>query len=341
MAIISTPLGFILRWIYNLVGNYGMSLLIFTVLMKIVLIPISVKQKKSSIRTAAFSPMIQQIQKKYANDPAKQQEELARLQQDHNFSMTGGCGTMAVQMIVLIGLIQVVYRPLQYIIGLSGDVIDRMKPIAEGILVSLSKYSPESGIIAAVRQSPQSFAGIVDAETIRKISSFDFTFLGLDLTVTPSFKVLNGLWLIPIISVVLMLIQQTVTMKMTGQKMEGPMKFMPIWSAAMFLYFGFIMPAGVSIYWIFSSIVGIVQEFIMNIFINPEKEKAIIAREVEEARKRRKEEKKARPEKAKQAIKADKERYVAESARDYDGMDEATRKRLEKARALDREKYGE
>ena len=70
MAIISTPLGFILRWIYNLVGNYGMSLLIFTVLMKIVLIPISVKQKKSSIRTAAFSPMIQQIQKKYANDPA-------------------------------------------------------------------------------------------------------------------------------------------------------------------------------------------------------------------------------------------------------------------------------
>jgi len=340
-SVISTPLGWVMKIIYDLVGNYGIALLLFTLLMKLVLIPVSVKQKKSTIRMSAFQPMIKNIQTRYANDPAKQQEELARLQQDHGFSMTSGCGPMAVQMVILLGLIQVIYQPLRYIIGISKDTISEIQPIAETVLGSLSKYSPQSGIIMAVKENASAFAGVLDAATISKITNFDFTFLGLDLTVTPSIKTFNALWLVPVISVVLMVAQQILTMKMSGQKMEGPTKFMPVYSGVMFLYFGFILPVGVSIYWIFSSLFGVIQEYVLNIFINPEKEKEILKQEMEEAKKKRKEEQKKRPEKAKKAIAEDKQSYVAEAAAESEDMDEKTRKRLERARALDREKYGE
>ena len=100
-SIFSIPLGWLMRGIYDLVGNYGVTLILFTLLTKIILLPLSIKQKKSTIRMSVFSPLIQQIQKKYASDPQKQQEELARLQQEHNFSMTSGCAPMLIQFPIL------------------------------------------------------------------------------------------------------------------------------------------------------------------------------------------------------------------------------------------------
>lgn len=338
-SVVSTPLGWVMKIIYDLVGNYGIALLLFTLLMKLVLIPVSVKQKKSTIRMSAFQPMIKNIQTRYANDPAKQQEELARLQQDHGFSMTSGCGPMAVQMVILLGLIQVIYQPLRYIIGISKDTISEIQPIAETVLGSLSKYSPQSGIIMAVKENASAFAGVLDAATISKITNFDFTFLGLDLTVTPSIKTFNALWLVPVISVILMVAQQILTMKMSGQKMEGPTKFMPFYTGAMFLYFGFIMPAGVSIYWIFSSLFGIAQEYILNLFFDPEKEKAKVEREIAEKRKQKKEMEKQRPARAKKALAEEKRKEAAEDANNT--LSDDAKRRLERAKAMDREKYGE
>ena len=115
------------------------------------------------------------------------------------------------------------------------------------------------------------------------------------------------------------------------------MKTMLIFSTGMFLYFSFVIPAGVSIYWIFSSVFAIIQELIVHRFINPEKEKAKIAEEVAEAKRQRKEQEKQRKEKQK-TVKGDK--YVEEVIEDLDEA-EKVRLRLERARALDREKYGE
>lgn len=340
-SIFSIPLGWLMRGIYDLVGNYGVTLILFTLLTKIILLPLSIKQKKSTIRMSVFSPLIQQIQKKYASDPQKQQEELARLQQEHNFSMTSGCAPMLIQFPILIGLINVIYKPLQYIARVPADVIKTITPIAEGVMGSVSRYSRETSIIVAVKQNPDMFSQYLSAEQLSFVKNFNFTFLGFDLSVTPSIKNLNVLVLIPIISVIVMLIQQFVTMKLNGQKMEGPAKFMPIYTSVMFRYFGFVVPAGVSVYWIFNSVFGILQEYILSIFFDVEKERAKINREVEEARKKRKEERKKRPEKAKKAIRQDKEKY-AEESKSFDGdMTEEQRKRLEKARALDREKYGD
>ena len=84
LQIISIPLGWIMSRIYEFVGNYGVTLIIFTFVTKMIMLPLTINQKKSMIRMNAFQPLINNIQKKYANDPAKQQEELARLQKEHN-----------------------------------------------------------------------------------------------------------------------------------------------------------------------------------------------------------------------------------------------------------------
>lgn len=337
-GIIAAPLGWIMKQIYLLVGNYGISLILFTLFTKVIMFPLAIKQKKSTIKMSAFNPIIQDIQKKYANDKVKQQEELQRLQTEHGFSMTAGCLPMLVQFPLLFGLIDVVYKPLRYIAGISNDVITSLTPVAESVVGTLSKYSPQSSIITAVQQSPQSFKGLLDENTLGFVQNFDFTFLGMDLTATPTIKVFNLLLLIPFLSVGFMIAQQILTTKLNGQKMEGAMKIMPIYTGAMFLYFGFVMPAGVSIYWIFSSIFGILQELLLRIFFDPEKEKAKIENEIMEARKELKNKNKAKAAVKKALPKADKDIEPV-----FESSEEASlaQKRLEAARKLDKEKYGE
>lgn len=348
LDIIAIPLGWIMRYLYNLVGNYGVTLILFTLVTKILLLPLSVKQKKSTIRMAAFQPEIQRIQKKYANDQQKQSEELARLQKDHNFSMTSGCLPTLIQLPILFGLINVIYNPLQHIIGVSKELIGKasqpgvLMTIAEGIVGKLSTYSPQTDIISAIKSSPAAFADVLDAATIAKVQDMNLKFLSIDLTATPSIKVFNILLIIPVLCGVSMMAQTFLTQKLSGQQSNAQTNMMMGMTTLMMVYFTFKMPAGVSIYWIFSGVFGILQELILSIFINPEKEKEKIKEEIEAARLARKEEDKKRSAKIAK-VKADakiRDKYEEDV---YESEEEAEmiKRRLEKARALDKEKYGE
>ena len=344
LQIISIPLGWIMSRIYDFVGNYGVTLILFTFVTKLLMMPLTINQKKSMIRMNAFQPLIQNIQKKYANDPQKQNEELARLQQEHGFSMTSGCLPLAIQMPILFGLIDVIYKPLRYMLGVPTTLIGDVKnpgvlwEITEKMVGTMSRYTPQTDIIKSIQSNPSAFSSVLEADVLSKIQAFDLTFLGMDLTSTPSLKVFNTLLLIPVLSVAFMIIQQLVTMKLSGQKGGGGQQMtMLAFSVLMFGYFSFVIPAGVSIYWIFSSVFGIIQEIVISFFINPEKEKQKIEEEIMEARRIRKEEEKTRRAKRK-VTKGDK--YVEEVVEDKEQA-EKIRQRLERARALDREKYGE
>ena len=343
LQIISIPLGWIMSRIYDFVGNYGVTLILFTLVTKLLMLPLAINQKKSMIRMNAFQPLIQNIQKKYANDPAKQNEELTRLQNEHGFSMTSGCLPLLIQMPILFGLIDVIYKPLRYILAVPTALIGDVKnpgvlwEITEKMVGTMSRYTPQTDIIKSIQSNPSAFSSVLEADVLSKIQAFDFSFLGLDLTATPSLKVFNGLLLIPVLSVIFMLVQQYLTQKLNGQQSNSQTNTMMLFSSAMFLYFSFVIPAGVSIYWIFSSVFGILQELLLRIFFNPEKEKEKIEEEILEARRLRKEQEKQRREKRK-TVKGDK--YVEEVIEDK-AEAEKVRQRLERARALDREKYGE
>ena len=183
--IIAIPLGWLLKIIYDVVSNYGLALLLFTLVTKIILFPLSWKQKKSSIRMAAVQPLINEVNKKYANNPQKRNEEMMRIQQENGISASSGCLPMLIQLPILFGLINVIYQPLTHLAKLSKETIEAAKGIVEGLGIALGTYSPESTILSAVRNNPDAFSGILSGEQIAYIQDINMSFLGLDLTQMP------------------------------------------------------------------------------------------------------------------------------------------------------------
>lgn len=115
MGIIAVPLGYLLTFIYKLVGNYGISLIILTVLVKLLLYPLYFKQIKSTASMSSIQPKIKAIQEKYKNDKEKMNEEMAKITKDENFNPMGGCLPMLIQLPIIWGLFTLLRNPIKYI----------------------------------------------------------------------------------------------------------------------------------------------------------------------------------------------------------------------------------
>ena len=115
MGIIAVPLGYLLTFIYNLVGNYGISLIILTVLVKLILYPLYFKQIKSTASMSSLQPKMKAMQEKYKNDKEKMNEEMAKLSKNENFNPMGGCLPTLIQLPILWGLFTLLRNPIRYI----------------------------------------------------------------------------------------------------------------------------------------------------------------------------------------------------------------------------------
>ena len=115
MGILAKPLGFLLSWLYDIIGNYGIALIVVTVIVKLCLYPVYAKSIKSTMKMTEVQPKIQEIQQKYAKDTATMNEKLSELYKEEGVSMYGGCLPMIVQMIVIMGLFALLRNPMAYI----------------------------------------------------------------------------------------------------------------------------------------------------------------------------------------------------------------------------------
>ena len=111
MYFLAILIGPLVKILYSFIGNYAVTMVVATLLLKLLLFPLSIHQQKSSAKMAVFQPLMNEIQQKYKNDPQKQQEELMKLQQEHGFNPMGGCLPMLLTMLVLFGFLGVVYYP--------------------------------------------------------------------------------------------------------------------------------------------------------------------------------------------------------------------------------------
>ena len=114
MGILAKPLGFLLTWLYDIIGNYGIALIVVTVIVKLCLYPVYAKSIKSTMRMTEMQPKIQEIQQKYAKDKELMNEKLTELYKEEGVSMYGGCLPMIVQMIVIMGLFALLRNPMSY-----------------------------------------------------------------------------------------------------------------------------------------------------------------------------------------------------------------------------------
>ena len=254
--LIVRPFGLLLQWLYSIVQNYGIAVILFALLVKLVCIPLTIKSKKSMLAMSAMNAELQQLQKKYANNRVKLNEEMQKLYEKHGVSPMSGCLPNLIPLPIMMGLYYAVQQPLQYIVGLSRETV-----IALAQMIGLDQLN--AFVDAAGNFSSDVMNCLQSGETIFPL---DFHFFGLNLADTPSISHPSIIWIIPILSGLTAFLSSYIMQKMQGTQNSaaaGQMKMLNFMMPLMSLYFAFILPGAIGIYWIFNNVFTCVQEIIL------------------------------------------------------------------------------
>ena len=287
--ILSGPLGYVMEWIYKLLPSYGWDIIIFTLLINIVKIPLQLSQQKSMAKMSAFQPMMMEIQNKYKDKPEKQQEEMLKLQQDYGYNPTAGCVPMLLNFLVMFGVIGVVYNPLERIFHISAAALTAAGEALTASGVAFTAITRDTTIISQLVAGNGSLAACFTPEQIATVTEFSrhMTFLGIDLTRVPKLGLSLDI-VLPLLSVITMLLSTHISMKASGQQMQGSMKLTMYMMPLMYLFFCFTYPLAFSLYYVISNIVMTVQTQVMRKVYDPDKMRKEIEAQIAEKKKQEK-----------------------------------------------------
>lgn len=301
--LITRPLGFIISTIYSLVQNYGLSILLFTVVVKIILMPLQAKSQKAMKKQQKIQPIVAELQKKYANDQQKLQAEMMKVYKENGVSMTGGCLPLLIQFPILIGLYSVIRRPITYIKGVSFADTLAMERVKTVIAQMTEKFPDIIGKLATASPEQMQKNYQIQLSTWADKLGLDygwhinFKFLGLDLSGVPSaaFTAISRgdfsdigtvlLILIPIFAIFTTWLSMRQSQKLTqnpnvkqndddpSQSMSKSMNMMmPIMTG----FFTFSLPSGIGIYWIISSVMQIIQQYALDKYLNEKEDDFVV-----------------------------------------------------------------
>lgn len=279
--VIVRPLGLILLAIFKTVGSYGLAVILFALLVKLICIPLAIKGKKSMLAMTALNAEMQQLQKKYANNRVKLNEETQKLYDKHGVNPMTGCLPQFIPLPIMMGLYYAVQQPLKFMMGFSDDVINQLATLV-GVNMETAGYYGQITIAEKLGQLftdngsvwPDSVTAITNGAG--ELLNIDFHFLGLNLAQTPSISHPSIIWIIPILSGVTAFLSSYVMQKMQGTQNSaaaGQMKMMNVIMPLMSLYFAFILPGAIGIYWIFNNLFACVQELTLTRYLRGKQEK--------------------------------------------------------------------
>ena len=285
---ICIPFAALLRLFYNLTGSYGVSLILFTLVIKLILLPFQMKSKKSMMRMSRVSGQMQELQKRYAKNQAKLQEEMQKLYEEEGVNPMSGCLWSLIPFPILIALYSIIRQPITHFMMLSKDVLQTVVQSAADAGVNLTNIvmMDKATGTPALKDGLYQLASYGQINLVKAVQEmglstpegwFDmnYNFLGLDLTATPWEYVKNftftwaviGVILIPILAGLSQFVFSKLTMKTQpqadaagGASMKSMMYMMPLMS----VYITFIMPAALGVYWIAQSVFSLIQEAILN-----------------------------------------------------------------------------
>ncbi|MBQ7870578.1 MAG: YidC/Oxa1 family membrane protein insertase [Oscillospiraceae bacterium] len=278
MDFIAVPFGYVLEFLYNFTNNYGLALLIFSLFVKILLLYPSAKSKKSTMKTSRLQPQLKELELAYGNDKQKYQEEVQKLYKEEGINPMGGCLWALLPLLILFPLYSAIREPLNYLMHIDADTIEKIK---EAYMAANGLEKVDYYWQFAAAQNIQTYgAGLVDAG----IQNLNFSFLGIDLGLKPTWKIWTltswaeiGGALIPLVSGLLNFLSMLVSQKMnnsvisnakgekdtaaaqTAATGKGMMYIMPLIS----VFFGYMWPLGMSIYWLSQSALGIIQDYFL------------------------------------------------------------------------------
>lgn len=285
---ICVPFAWLVRLFYNLTNSYGVALILFTLVIKLIMLPFQMKSKKSMMRMSRVSGQMQDLQKRYAKNQAKLQEEMQKIYEEEGVNPMSGCLWSFLPLPILMALYSIIRQPITHFMMLSKDVLQTVvQSVADaGVdLTNIVMMDKATGA-PALKDGLYQMAAYGQINLVKAVQEMglstpdgwfnvNYKFLGLDLTATPweyvkSFTftwAVIGVILIPILAGLSQFVFSKLTMKTQpqadaagGASMKSMMYMMPLFS----VYIAFIMPAALGVYWIAQSVFSLIQEAILN-----------------------------------------------------------------------------
>ena len=293
--IITVPFGYLLDFLYQFTTNYGVALILFAIIVRLVLLPITAKSKKSMMKMSRIQPRIQELQKKYENDKQKQQEAIQQLQKEEGATMgCGGCLWSLLPMLILIPLYQVIRQPMVYMLHETLENVNAIIDVIKGADGSLFGENNYYDQLTAARHLPDFLNAIKEAgisfANEKTAQGLNFSFLGIDLGQQPVFNVFSEKWawdwnhvgafLIPLLSGGSQVLSMHLSQKANNSvitdengvqdkeaaenSQSAQQNKMMMWMfPLMSLWIGFTVPAALSLYWFIGGVVAMVENEIL------------------------------------------------------------------------------
>ena len=290
--LVTVPFGWLLSVLYDVTNSYGLAMIIFAIVVKLVLLPISAKSKKNTMKMSRLQPGLTAIQQKYAGDQMKMNEEMQALYKSENVSMGGGCLWSFVPLLILFPLYAVVREPIQYMLGETAEVAAKIIDTIKGVKPEIFTNVAYDQMIAASQMGNfadkiQAVLPNLGADTLQGVN---FTFLGIDLAANPEWKIWASTWswnwptigaaLIPVLSAASQMVSMWVAQRMNNSVITNEkgledkeaakqsqanksMKIMIYTMPLMSLFIGFGFPAAMSLYWLIQGIVSMIIDIIL------------------------------------------------------------------------------
>ncbi len=315
---IARPFGLLLMFLYNITHNYLFAIVLFTVIIKLILMPFQMKSKKGMMRQQLLQPEIEAIQKKHAGNQQKQSEEMQKLYREAGVSPLSGCLWSLLPLPIMLALYQAIRKPLTVMMGVPKDLLEvtRSGEAVGALAKKLVEVAQAHGLNFTANQLLQTqigatkiindyfseFAGLSD-----RLRPINFTVFGLDLSSVPNFRIwtfdfssfkalwpMLGLFLIPIITAFFQWlstkISTTLQKNLPGANKEQLEKqsnsmMMLLLGPVMSLWFAFVLPAAMGVYWMVNAIFSL----LVDVFLTKLYEKTMLAdfAQAEERRKAR------------------------------------------------------
>ncbi len=281
--LIAGPLGKFLLFIYNIAfHNYGLAIIIFTLIVRLALMPLTFKQYQSSAKMQKLQPQMEEIKKRYKDDKEKLNQEMMKLYQENNYNPASGCLPMLIQLPIIMSLYWVIIQPLKFMMGKSADAINKIVEVAAsglGKTMEQMGTQKELSALSYFSDNPDKLSQV--SQYLNKTELIDFnSFLGLHLGETATYKpdILFGpqagifipLFILVIIATIATYFSSKLAMPSmnNANSQNGAMgctnNSMLLMGPVMTLMFSFTLPAGVILYWMAGYVVAILQQLYVN-----------------------------------------------------------------------------
>ncbi|MEQ2456594.1 membrane protein insertase YidC [Flavonifractor hominis] len=307
--IILSPFVWLLTFFYNLFGSYGIALILFAVVVKLILFPFSLKGKRGMIQMNMLQGKMQKLQKQYGKDKERYNAEVQKLYEKEKVNPMSGCLWSFLPLLILIPLYAIIRQPIKYMMGINdADVLNTIAQTVDwstqavnmGWIKEATDTFTNSGynqLYLASLITPENLSAVQSAvgEVGKNLFSINFDFLGLvDLSQMPQLKFWTiaggfGLFLMPVISAVTGFVFSLISMKTNAINQQSAqsannnsMRTMLIVNPLISLWIGFSMPAALCVYWIAQNLLSMLQEFLCGKLLKKDYEKAAAARAEQE-----------------------------------------------------------